>query len=65
MPPDIIGSWGILYAPTKQDAVERLKNDPFTMGKIWDWNKLTIVDSISGMRLPLPNPGMNNIGRNL
>ncbi|PVH98319.1 hypothetical protein DM02DRAFT_729965 [Periconia macrospinosa] len=65
MPPEIIGSWGILYAPTKQDAVERLKNDPFTTEKIWDWDKLTIVDSVSGMRLPLPNPGMDNMGRNL
>ncbi|CAI6340541.1 unnamed protein product [Periconia digitata] len=63
VPPDMIGSWGILYAPTKQDAVERLKKDPFTTEKIWDWEKVTIVDSISGMRLPLPNPGTEGAGR--
>ncbi|KAL3417081.1 ycii-related domain protein [Phlyctema vagabunda] len=65
VPPEMIGSWGILYAPTRQDAVERLKRDMFTEGKIWDWEKMVIVDSVSGMRLSLPNPGTEEMGRGL
>jgi hypothetical protein len=61
----MIGSWGILYAPTRQEAVERLKRDVFTAEKIWDWGKMVIVDSMSGMRLPLPNPGTEGMGRSL
>lgn len=59
------GSWGILYAPTRQEALERLKRDVFATEKIWDWGKMTIVDSVSGMRLPLPNPGTEHMGRGL
>jgi len=63
--PEVIGSWGILYAPTRQEAVERLKRDVFTTEDIWDWAKMVVVDSVSGMRLPLPNPGTRDIGRGL
>jgi hypothetical protein len=64
-PPELIGSWGILYAPTREEAVERLKRDAFTTGKIWDWEKMVIVASVSGMRLSLPNPGTEGMGRGL
>lgn len=48
-----------------QEAVDRLKKDPFTTEKIWDMEKLTIVNSVSGLRLPLPNPGTEDMGRSL
>lgn len=52
MPPHILGSWVLLQAPTKSEAVRLLQRDPFTTGKVWGWDKAQILCVRSGLRVP-------------
>ena len=51
-PPQFNGSWVLLHAASQQEAVDLLQRDPFTTGKIWDWNKAQIFSVKSGLRVP-------------
>jgi hypothetical protein len=35
-------------AATKEEVIEKLKNDPYTKGEVWDWEKAQIF--------PVSNP---------
>jgi len=49
------GSWVLLYATTQKEAVDLLQSDPFTTGKVWDWNKAQVLNVKSGLRIGLEN----------
>lgn len=51
-PPQLQGSWVLLQASTKSEALELLQRDPFTTGKVWDWHKAQILCVKSGLRVP-------------
>ncbi|KAH8804524.1 YCII-related domain protein [Xylogone sp. PMI_703] len=52
-PPQFAGSWVLLEAGSKEEALEILKKDPFTTGKVWDWTKAQILSVKSGLRVGL------------
>ena len=51
-PPQFEGSWVLLQASTKSEALELLQRDPFTTEKVWDWDKAQILCVKSGLRVP-------------
>lgn len=51
-PPQEQGSWVILHATSQEEALQVLQRDPFTTGKVWDWNKAQILSIKSGLRRP-------------
>lgn len=51
-PPQFQGSWVLLQASTKSEAFGLLQRDPFTTGKVWDWDKAQILCVESGLRVP-------------
>ena len=51
-PPQIQGSWVLLQAATQSEAFELLQRDPFTTGKVWDWDEAQILCVKSGLRVP-------------
>lgn len=38
--PPMIGSVMIGYAESKEELLKRLKDDIYTKGDVWDWNKV-------------------------
>lgn len=46
------GSWVLLQATTQSEAFGLLQRDPFTTGKVWDWDKAQILCVKSGLRVP-------------
>ena len=60
-PLQIKGTWALVHASTQEDALNRLKDDPFTVGEVWDWSKAQVFSVISGLRVPLQNSRFQNI----
>lgn len=52
VPPEEIGSWVLLQASTKAEALKLMQHDPFTTGKVWDWDKAQTFCVKSGLRVP-------------
>ena len=52
MPSPEQGSWVLLEASTQSEACELLQRDPFTIGKVWDWDSVKIYCVKSGLRKP-------------
>ena len=46
------GSWVLLQAATQEEAFNVLQRDPFTTGKVWNWDKAQILSVKSGLRMP-------------
>ncbi|KAJ3962783.1 hypothetical protein N0V92_000469 [Colletotrichum tropicale] len=41
-PPHITGSAMLIFAPTREDVLDRLKNDPLTKDGVWDIKNVQI-----------------------
>ncbi|KAL4948788.1 hypothetical protein BDW69DRAFT_175763 [Aspergillus filifer] len=46
------GSWVLVHAYDKKEALDLLQRDPFTVGKVWDWEKAQVISMKSGLRVP-------------
>ena len=53
------GSWVLLQAADRKGAVDLLQRDPFTVGKVWDWDKAQILSVKSGLRVPFVKSSIN------
>ncbi|KAF2262308.1 hypothetical protein CC78DRAFT_468301 [Lojkania enalia] len=47
------GSAMLVGAKTREEVVERLKNDVYVKGEVWDWEKVQIIPFKSALRKPL------------
>jgi hypothetical protein len=56
--PEIQGSWVLIQASSKEEAVELLQRDPFTTGNVWDWGKSQVLCVKSGLRVPFVKPSV-------
>ncbi|KAH8588732.1 hypothetical protein B0O99DRAFT_693169 [Bisporella sp. PMI_857] len=54
-PQQFHGSWVLLHATSEDEARELLLRDPFTTGKVWDWEKAQVFNVQSGLRVALEN----------
>jgi len=48
--PPIAGSAMLAYAETKEEVIESLKNDIYTKGGVWNWEKVQIWPFRSAIR---------------
>jgi hypothetical protein len=48
--PPLIGSAMLAYAETKEEVIEKLKNDIYTKEGVWDWDKVQIWPFRSAIR---------------
>jgi hypothetical protein len=53
------GSWVLLHAYDKKEALDLLQRDPFTIGKVWDWEKTQVLSIKSGLRVPFVKDSIN------
>jgi hypothetical protein len=53
------GSWVLLQAYNKKEALNLLQRDPFTVGKVWDWEKAQVLSIKSGLRVPFVKNSIN------
>lgn len=53
------GSWVLLQASDKKEALDLLQRDPFTVGKVWDWEKAQVLSIKSGLRVPFIKSSIN------
>lgn len=53
------GSWVLLQASDKKEAVDLLQRDPFTVGKVWDWERAQVLSIKSGLRVPFVKSSIN------
>jgi hypothetical protein len=51
--PNMKGSAMLCGAKTKEEVLERLKNDVYVQGEVWDWSKVQIIPFRSALRKPL------------
>ncbi|KAF2649504.1 hypothetical protein K491DRAFT_708088 [Lophiostoma macrostomum CBS 122681] len=51
--PKFKGSAMLCGAKTKEEVLERLKNDVYVKGEVWDWSKVQIIPFMSAIRKPL------------
>ncbi|KAF1810218.1 hypothetical protein P152DRAFT_460726 [Eremomyces bilateralis CBS 781.70] len=49
-PPPMVGSALLARAATQEELLEKLKADPYTVGQVWDWNKVQIYPFKSAIR---------------
>lgn len=49
--PPMIGSVMLGYAESKEELLKRLKDDIYTTGDVWDWNKVRYYPSSHGILL--------------
>ncbi|KAF8242238.1 hypothetical protein K440DRAFT_639372 [Wilcoxina mikolae CBS 423.85] len=47
------GSVLTVTGATKEEVIEKLKNDPYTKGEVWDWEKAQIFPFLCAVREPL------------
>ncbi|KAI8233239.1 hypothetical protein K4K54_010789 [Colletotrichum sp. SAR 10_86] len=52
-PPHITGSAMLIFAPTREDVLDRLKNDPLTKEGVWDINNVQIYPFFRPKRVPV------------
>jgi hypothetical protein len=53
------GSWVLVQAHHKEEALNLLQHDPFTVGKVWDWEKAQVLSVKSGLRVPFVKSSIN------
>ncbi|KAL9114948.1 MAG: hypothetical protein Q9227_001191 [Pyrenula ochraceoflavens] len=46
------GSWVLLHAHSREEAVDVVKSDPFMTARVWDWEKTQVLSVKSGLRVP-------------
>jgi hypothetical protein len=51
--PKMKGSAVLVGARTKEEVVERLQNDVYVKGDVWDWSKVQIIPFKSALRKAL------------
>ncbi|ORY10851.1 hypothetical protein BCR34DRAFT_566097 [Clohesyomyces aquaticus] len=51
--PKMKGSAMLIGAKTREEVVERLKNDVYVKGEVWDWSKVQIIPFKSALRKAL------------
>ena len=51
--PKMKGSAMLIGAKTKEEVVERLKQDVYVKGGVWDWSKVQIIPFKSALRKAL------------
>jgi hypothetical protein len=51
--PKMKGSAMLCGAKTEEEVLERLKNDVYVEGEVWDWSKVQIIPFKSALRKPL------------
>ena len=49
----------LLQAADRKQAVDLLQRDPFTLGKVWDWDKAQVLSVKSGLRVPFVKDSIN------
>lgn len=42
------GSILTCIAESKEAVIETLKKDPYTVGEVWDWNKVCLISLLVG-----------------
>ncbi|KAJ0310784.1 hypothetical protein Brms1b_008491 [Colletotrichum noveboracense] len=52
-PPHITGSAMLIFAPTREDVLDRLKNDPLTKEGVWDIKNVQIYPFFRPKRVPV------------
>ena len=51
--PKMKGSAMLIGANTREEVIERLKNDVYVKGSVWDWDKVQIIPFKSALRKAL------------
>lgn len=51
--PPIIGSAMLAYAESKEEVLEKLKNDVYSKEEVWDWDRVQIWPFRSAIRTGL------------
>ncbi|EMD68354.1 hypothetical protein COCSADRAFT_33285 [Bipolaris sorokiniana ND90Pr] len=52
-PPKMKGSACLIGAATREEVVERLKNDVYVQGGVWNWDEVQIIPFKSAIRKAL------------
>jgi len=51
--PKMKGSAMLMGAKTREEVLERLKEDVYTKGEVWDWSKVQVIPFKSALRKAL------------